>query len=153
VLTFSRVLEKTVQSSLDLVNSERLPRSVILPVACPRPIISEVGNPVLWVATTKILINVKEQKYFLWSVREDLFCVCPYPLHGVMWHKFILSKSLESIPVLFYWRYSMCFSYCVIYLLPFCLPYETVMINLCNIQFYMLLIFVSNLVSHIKERI
>jgi len=29
----------------------------------------------------------------------------------------------------------MCFSYCLISLLPFCLPYENIMIRVCNGQF------------------
>ena len=35
----------------------------------------------------------------------------------------------------------------------FCLLCETIMINVCNIQCYMLLIGVCNFVSHIMERI
>jgi len=38
---------------------------------------SEVGNPVLWVATRKILIHIKEQEYFRRSLRDDLFLQLP----------------------------------------------------------------------------
>jgi len=31
----------------------------------------------------------------------------------------------------------MCLSYCVIYLLPFCVLYENMMTELCAVQFYM----------------
>jgi len=60
---------------------------------------SDVSNLVLRVATRIVLIKVKEQGYFHWLVQDELFCIGPYPLHGVVWHSFTLCRLLEPIPM------------------------------------------------------
>jgi hypothetical protein len=56
----------------------------MLAAACPRPNISEAGNIFLWVTARKVLIQVKEQKHFQCLGQQELFCIDPYPLHGVV---------------------------------------------------------------------
>lgn len=75
-------------------------------------------------------------------------------IHCMVWCYTNLFYQRLWNPFLFLsWRYSVCLSCCVVYLLHFCLLYEKVMIMIWNRQFYILIICVCNLVSHVKERI
>ena len=124
----------------------------LLVVACPRPSISVVGNPVPWVASRKILIHIKQQEYSILDGQWGKTCSAFAHIHCRMWCDTSLFYQRYWHPFLFLsWRYSRCLSFCVIYLLPFCLFFENVMIMICNMQCYILTICAWKLASHIKE--
>ena len=135
VLAVSEVSQITIQCILVLENSECLPRLVIPPITCPRRSIAEVGNLVLWVATKNIKTRVKELRvYSEVSVGRILTQHITIEYCGVT--QLCSLKAIGTLSSACYLGDILCaLAYCVIYLLPFCLPYEKVMIRVCNGQF------------------